>query len=92
MTRGVLKKLYKSGNISNLQEVFHKKHSGEIETIVIIDGEKIQTIDGTIFSSLSSAALYFSGHDTNGWVYWYIIKENGKKVYLSQIRAQMESQ
>ena len=77
-----LRELIASGHLPVGTVLFHSPgrgvgaHGHDIEATVETDGVNV---GGTVYKSLSTAAMAVTGHSTNGWAYWHV-RTSGKPV------------
>jgi hypothetical protein len=82
--RGDISGLIEAGRLTVGAELYHRGRSGETETVARVTRGGIE-VDGTIYSSLSTAAVRLAGHPTNGWTFWRL-RETGRPI--AEIRAE----
>lgn len=79
--RGDIDRLINEGKLALGDELFHAgrpTRSGRSEVAGRVTRGGIE-VDGTHYSSLSTAAGKIAGHPTNGWTYWRL-RSTGRPV------------
>lgn len=83
-----LKDLIDQGLINPGTRIFHESRDKTYSAEITVDG-KIKLEDGSIESSLSTAALKLTNTSINGWIWWYYVDKNGEKKALDHLREKV---
>jgi len=73
MARVSLSDLLTEG-LLNAGEVITLTHKGETREATILGDGKVSLPDGSVFTSLSTAAGAVTGRSTNGWAAWRVVR------------------